>query len=93
MLHALDYFNHYLRVNNKSFQYLKWLANIFVFTGATAISLSPVFSQEMWPFILSTIGSILWFWAAFIMKDRALLVFNLYFIAIQTSATLLRLYN
>ena len=92
MLHAFDYFNHYLRVNNKKFQWFKWFANAFVFTGATCIALSPVYSQQPWPFFLATIGSVLWLWAAHIMRDRALFVFNLFFIVIQTWATLVRLH-
>ena len=91
MLYAIDYFNHCFRVNETLFQWFKWIANIFVFTGATCISVSPLFSQQPWPFFLATIGSVLWFWAAIIMRDRALMMFNLFFIFIQTWATLVRL--
>lgn len=91
MLHAIDYFNHYFRVKNTAFQWFKWIANSFVFVGASCIAVSPVFSQQPWPFFLATIGSILWFWAAIVMRDRALMVFNLFFIVIQTWATLVRL--
>ena len=91
MLYAIDYFNHYFRVNDAAFQRFKWIANVFVFTGATCISTSPVFSQQPWPFFLATIGSVLWLWAAIIMRDRALTMFNMFFIFIQTWATLVRL--
>ncbi len=85
--------NDYLSTNDKAFQRFKWVANSFVFVGAAVISLSPTFSQQYWPFLLADIGSVLWLWAATIMKERALVAFNIFFVLIQTGAILMRLNN
>jgi len=92
-MHFLSSLNDNLRNNKKAFRTFKWVANSFVFVGAAVISLSPAMSQLPWPFVLADIGSIMWLWAATIMKDRALVAFNIFFVFIQTSAILMRLYN
>jgi hypothetical protein len=92
MLHALKYLNLYLQTNNKIFQWFKWVANILIFAGAISVAISPVYSQQPWPFILATIGSCLWLWAASIMRDRAFIAFNLFFVVIQSTAIFMRLH-
>lgn len=92
-MHFLNFLTDYLRVNNKAFRTFKWTANSFVFVGAAVISLSPIHAQQPWPFLLADIGSVLWLWSAIIMKDRALMVFNIFFVCIQTGAIIMRLHN
>ena len=85
--------NNYLVKDERAFRRFKWIANSFVFVGAAVISLSPTLSQQYWPFLLADIGSVMWLWAASIMKDRALIAFNIFFVLIQTGAIIMRLNN
>lgn len=88
---AAHYFSLLLLTNDKWFQAFKWLGNFWLITAATAVAVSAEWAQNPWPFVAYTSGAAMWVYAGVLMKDRALIGLNAYFVAFDAYAIWIRL--
>jgi hypothetical protein len=59
--------------------------------AATVVAVSPQTALEVWPFALYTTGTICWLYAGMKMHETALVVLQLYYMAVNTYGIYARL--
>jgi hypothetical protein len=91
MFHAYNYLTYLLLMNQAAFEKFKWIGNITTYVAGLAVGVSLSAATEAWPFALYIVGNLVWFIAAVIMRDRPLFWLNLFFIAANAYAILIRL--
>jgi hypothetical protein len=80
---ALHYINLLFYANQKLFQEFKWLGNALLMTAAASVAVSSTWAQQVWPFVLYTVGAGIWMYAGILMRDRPLVYLNLFFVVID----------
>ena len=90
MFLIVEYLQHLFLTETKLFQTTKWLGNVCIFIGASAIALSIPFSHQIWPFLLSVVGSLIWLFVALVTRERALACYQVFFVIINSYAIYLR---
>lgn len=88
---ATQYLSFLLLSNNTLFQWFKWIGNVWLIFAATAVAVSADWSQEVWPFIMYTLGAGMWVCAGILMRDKALVGLNAYFVLFDGYAIIIRL--
>jgi hypothetical protein len=70
---------------------LKWAATAFITLSAIQVSFNVRWSTEWWAYVGFLIGHIIWTFAAFWMKEWALLFLNASFILVDSYAIYIRI--
>ena len=84
---ALLTFELRLMEDERYMTWLKRIGNSWVYIGCLSVSLSPIWSATIWPFIAYSVGNIIWLYVAWRwLKDRPLVEMNLFFLAMNTFA-------
>ena len=91
MYYAIHYLGLLIIANEQLFQRFKWVGNGLLMTAAMSVAVSAEWAQHAWPFVLYTIGAGMWMYAGMIMKDKALVGLNLFFVVIDVYAIIIRL--
>ena len=91
LFHITNYLSCLLYTNQKLFDLFKWIGNFWLVMAASVVAVSAQWAQEAWPFVMYTIGAAMWVYAGMIMKDKALIGLNAYFVAFDAYAVWIRL--
>lgn len=73
--------------------WLGYIANAFIFSGAVSITVAPRWSQRPPIFVLFLIGHILWLMVAILRPDGPLILLNSFFVMVDIVAILIRCFK
>lgn len=73
--------------------WLGYIANCFIFSGAISITVAPRWSQRPPIFVLFLIGHILWLSLSLFRGDGPLIWLNSFFVLVDIFAILVRVYH
>lgn len=88
---ALEHTALMLETNNAWREVTKWLGNAFIIISALVVSFSVEMAMEPIAFLGFLLGHITWFTAATIMRDKALIALNGFFLFVDSYAIFIRL--